>query len=185
MCDYKSLQCFDTVGWAAGRASSLWKTEWHQLGHMQVCTWFQTDNHASTHHSVFYRLDALPAAQPTESKHWRQRGKSKEKWRKKDKWASIWYKQANNIYSAEIKNRVKATLSPGARRKHVTLPYNLLVNVILGTNLIHGEKCVISQGMFLKICPISRKIHGKSFQKFTENFTGPTDVISRCNAKAN
>ena len=24
------------------------------------------------HHSVFYRLDALPAAQPTASKHWRQ-----------------------------------------------------------------------------------------------------------------
>ena len=24
------------------------------------------------HHSVFYRLDALPAAQPTVSKHWRQ-----------------------------------------------------------------------------------------------------------------
>ena len=22
--------------------------QWHQLGHMQVCTWFQTDNHAST-----------------------------------------------------------------------------------------------------------------------------------------
>jgi len=29
--------------------------QWHQLGHVQVCT----------HHSVFYRLGALPAAQPT------------------------------------------------------------------------------------------------------------------------
>jgi len=26
----------------------------------------------ATHHSVFYRSDALPAAQPTASKHWRQ-----------------------------------------------------------------------------------------------------------------
>ena len=26
----------------------------------------------ATHHSVFYRPDALPAAQPTASKHWRQ-----------------------------------------------------------------------------------------------------------------
>ena len=26
----------------------------------------------ATHHSVFYRPDALPAAQPTVSKHWRQ-----------------------------------------------------------------------------------------------------------------
>ena len=45
--------------------------QWHQLGHVQVCTLLQTDNHASTHHSVLYRLDALPAAQPTASKHWR------------------------------------------------------------------------------------------------------------------
>jgi len=41
--------------------------QWHQLGHMQVCTLLQTDNHASTHRSVFYRPDALPAAQPTAS----------------------------------------------------------------------------------------------------------------------
>jgi len=34
--------------------------QWHQLGHMQVCT--------SLHHSDFYRLDTLPAAQPTAAK---------------------------------------------------------------------------------------------------------------------
>ena len=45
--------------------------QWHQLGHMQVCTMLQTDSHASTPPLVFYRLDALPAAQPTASKHWR------------------------------------------------------------------------------------------------------------------
>jgi len=27
--------------------------QWHQLGHMQVCTLLQTDNLASTTHSVF------------------------------------------------------------------------------------------------------------------------------------
>ena len=43
--------------------------QWHQLGHMQVYTSLQTDNHANTHHSVFYRPDALPAAQPTASTH--------------------------------------------------------------------------------------------------------------------
>jgi len=42
--------------------------QWHQLGRVQVCTSLQTDNHASTHQSVFYRPDALPAAQPTASK---------------------------------------------------------------------------------------------------------------------
>jgi len=47
--------------------------QWHQLGHMQVCTLLQTDNHASTPPLCFYRPDALPAAQPTASKHWRQK----------------------------------------------------------------------------------------------------------------
>ena len=43
--------------------------QWHWLGHMQVCTSLQTDNHASTPPLGFYRPDALPAAQPTASKH--------------------------------------------------------------------------------------------------------------------
>ena len=43
--------------------------QWRQLGHMQVCTTLQTDNHASTPPLSFYRPDALPAAQPTASKH--------------------------------------------------------------------------------------------------------------------
>ena len=43
--------------------------QWHQLDHMHVCTSLQTDNHASTPPLSFYRPDALPAAQPTASKH--------------------------------------------------------------------------------------------------------------------
>ena len=42
--------------------------QWHQLEHMQVCTSLQTTM-PTPHHSVFYRPDALPAAQPTASKH--------------------------------------------------------------------------------------------------------------------
>jgi len=42
---------------------------WDQLGHMQVCTSLQTDNRASTPPLSFYKPDALPAAQPTASKH--------------------------------------------------------------------------------------------------------------------
>ena len=45
--------------------------QWHQLDQMQVCTSLQTTMPAP-HHSVFYRPDALPATQPTVSKHWRQ-----------------------------------------------------------------------------------------------------------------
>jgi len=44
--------------------------QWHPLGHMQVCTLLKTDNHTSTQPlSFLYRPDALPAAQPTASKH--------------------------------------------------------------------------------------------------------------------
>jgi len=54
--------------------------QWHQLEHMQVCTSLQTDSHASTSPLSFYRPDALPAAQPTVSKHWRQSLESAGKW---------------------------------------------------------------------------------------------------------
>jgi len=44
--------------------------QWHQLDHMKIiCTSLQTNNHASTSALSFYRLDALPAAQSTASKH--------------------------------------------------------------------------------------------------------------------
>jgi len=53
-----------------GARDSEW--QWYQLGHMQICTSSQTDNLASTPLLIFYRSDALPATQPTASKHWRQ-----------------------------------------------------------------------------------------------------------------
>jgi len=40
-----------------GARDSEW--QWYQLGHMQICTSPQTDNHASTQPIVFYRPDAL------------------------------------------------------------------------------------------------------------------------------
>jgi len=45
--------------------------QWHQLGHMKVCTSLQTNNHASTrpgHHSVFTgRMPFLPPNQQCQS----------------------------------------------------------------------------------------------------------------------
>jgi len=38
------LQCFDAVGWAAGRASSLLKTEWWGAG-MVICLELGADLH--------------------------------------------------------------------------------------------------------------------------------------------
>jgi len=51
--------------------------QWYQLDHMQVCTSLQTDNHASTPPLSFYRPEALPAAQPTASKHLRPKTSTK------------------------------------------------------------------------------------------------------------
>jgi len=41
---------------------SEWQWQWHQLGHMQVCTLLQTDNH----HSVFFQV-GCPSCHPTNS----------------------------------------------------------------------------------------------------------------------
>jgi len=58
--------------------------QWHQLYHMEIiCTLLQTDNHASTSPLSFYMTDALPAAQPTVSKHWSQ-GEPKGKHRARE-----------------------------------------------------------------------------------------------------
>jgi len=43
--------------------------QWHQLGHMQVCTSLQTDNHASTQPLSFFtgRMPFLPPNQQRQS----------------------------------------------------------------------------------------------------------------------
>jgi len=57
----------------AVRDDGLWGWQWHQLDHMQtICTSLQTENHTNTSSLNFYRPDALPDAQPTMSKHWKQ-----------------------------------------------------------------------------------------------------------------
>jgi len=50
-----------------GARDSEW--QWHQLGHMPVCSALQTDNHTSTPPLCFYMPDALPAVQPTASNY--------------------------------------------------------------------------------------------------------------------
>ena len=43
--------------------------QWYQVDHMQtICTSLTVP---TPHHSIFYRPDALPDAQPTVAKHWR------------------------------------------------------------------------------------------------------------------
>jgi len=43
--------------------------QWHQLGHMQVCTLLQTDNHANTSPLSFLQARCPSVAQPTVLKH--------------------------------------------------------------------------------------------------------------------
>jgi len=45
------------------------KTNQDLLGHLQICTLSQTDNHTGTPPLSFYRADALFATQPTVTKH--------------------------------------------------------------------------------------------------------------------
>jgi len=62
-------------GWASTRkAEPIWillkqEWQWHQLGHMQVCTSLQTDNHASTSPLSFFtgRMPFLPPNQQSQS----------------------------------------------------------------------------------------------------------------------
>ena len=65
--------CPGLPGWASTRKvkprDSEW--QWHQLSRMQICISLQTITMTAPHHSVFYRPDALPAAQPTASKQCR------------------------------------------------------------------------------------------------------------------
>ena len=46
--------------------------QWHQLGICKSAPHSRQITMPAPHHSVFYRPDALPAAQPTASRHWRQ-----------------------------------------------------------------------------------------------------------------
>jgi len=41
--------------------------QWHQLGHMQVCTLLQTDNHASTSPLCFF-TGRMPFLQPNQQR---------------------------------------------------------------------------------------------------------------------
>jgi len=52
--------------------------QWHQLGHMQVCTSLQTDNHASISLLVFLQA-GCPSCRPTNSVKALKEGKKQHK----------------------------------------------------------------------------------------------------------
>ena len=72
--------CPGLPGWAGTRMVPIWillkqETVSGSGINWAICKSAPRSRQITTpapHHSVFYRLDALPAAQPTASKHWRQ-----------------------------------------------------------------------------------------------------------------
>ena len=73
-----TVLCPGLPGWAGTRkVQSIWillkqETEsgswqWHQLGHMQVCTSLQTDNHASTPPLAVFLQARCPSCRPINS----------------------------------------------------------------------------------------------------------------------
>jgi len=67
--------------------TEAWDSEWqwHQLGHMQVCTSLQTDNHASTP-SLSFLQAWCPSCHPTNSINQRQVPHAVEQWIKCVMW---------------------------------------------------------------------------------------------------
>jgi len=63
-----SASCGKNQSGFTGARDSEW--QWHQLGICKSASCPRKITTPASHHSVFYRPDALPAAQPTVSKHW-------------------------------------------------------------------------------------------------------------------
>ena len=71
-------------------------------------------------------------------------------------------------------NVCKATRLP--RTAYSLCHYRKRTGKWLGTNLIHGKNARF-HGRVFKMCQISRKIHGRSFEKFTENSQAPQPLF--------
>jgi len=71
---------------------------------------------------------------------------SKEKVNKKDKWGSIRYKQADNIYSAEIKNGIKGALRPSARMGPLSMHRSSSIFVLHWPHLSTGCYTAVARG---------------------------------------
>ena len=85
--------------------------QWHQLGICKSAPRSRQITTPAPHHSVFYRPDAFPVAQPTASKHWRHK----------------------TIYIAP-KSKIKS-------KAHYALESAWGFHVQIRHSAIHGEQC--------------------------------------------
>ena len=122
--------------------------QWHQLGHMQVCTILGTDYLTSTPPLSFYRPDALPAAQPTASKHWRHN------WRQLQAFKYLF----NLLFAQNIPKSLLAEYLPGSSgcvclRK----PMHQLSQCPWATRPIPSPRCSVTPlPHSLHHCPVHR-----------------------------
>jgi len=58
------VKCTTNLDFAEARGSE-W--QWHQLGHMQICTLPQTDNHATSTPQLSFLQTGCPSCHPTNS----------------------------------------------------------------------------------------------------------------------
>ena len=141
-----------------GARDSEW--QWHQLGHTQVCTLLQTDTTPAPHHSVFYRPDALPAAQPTANNFYKIRrifySIAEEHYLLVSRFDSTWYititntTEQNTQCSRQCREQILRIPSPTPRLKnsysyhyHSVSQYSMQLllrcNVVLCINTVYWQ----------------------------------------------
>ena len=87
--------------------------QWYQLDHTQIiCTSLQTDNHASASPLSFLQANALPATQPTASKHWRQKYLTN---------SLFWWDCANISYESSFWSSTEQFFPPRKGHSNTTL----------------------------------------------------------------
>ena len=98
-----------------GARDSEW--QWHQLGHMQVCTSLQTDNHASTPPLCFLQA-GCPSCRPTNSV---KALKAQSKWYIRINNFHLWRTDSSiSSYKRKWKTNSHWTISHGRRLAPVT-----------------------------------------------------------------
>ena len=93
--------------------------QWHQLGHMQVCTLLQTDNHTSTSPLCFFtgRMPFLPP----NHQHQSTEGTQSNNYQRSEK---ITYETNWNLLAADME---KVQITPLRRTQHLLLNPTVLV----------------------------------------------------------
>ena len=87
--------------------------QWHQLGHMQVCTLLQTDNYASTPPLSFLQA-GCPSCRPTTSEHWRHTNRlegvlTPDLEQHTGWWKSEWITATTATATGTVRSRVQQT----------------------------------------------------------------------------